>query len=71
MHGITSLGNIKKAIDIYKNSGGCMDNVPIGRFVYVSTSNAKAKQELWPVILKLTQRLKSIGLKKAGQDNSR
>jgi len=67
MHGITSLSNVLDAIKIYKDAGGNIKNVPIGRFVYVGESDAKAKEELWPTILQLTDRLKNVGLVKGGR----
>lgn len=67
MHGITSLENIMQALDIYKDAGGDIKTVPIGRFMYVSDTDENAKKELWPVILKLTERLKKVGLVKGGQ----
>ena len=67
MHGITSLENIIKALSIYKDAGGDISTTPIGRFMYVSDSDENAKKELWPTILKLTQRLKQVGLVKGGQ----
>jgi len=67
MHGITSMSNILEALKIYTNSGGNVKNVPFGRFIYVSQSDASAKKELWPTILKLTNKLKNIGLTKGGK----
>jgi len=67
MHGITSLSNVLDAVSIYKDAGGSIDNVPIGRFIYVSQSDEDAKKELWPTILKLTSRLKQVGLVKGGK----
>ncbi|HZF69762.1 LLM class flavin-dependent oxidoreductase [Sulfuricurvum sp.] len=67
MHGITSMPNVLEALNIYTNSGGDVKNVPFGRFVYVSQSDENAKKELWPTILKLTDRLKNVGLTKGGR----
>ncbi len=67
MHGITSMSNIVSALNIYKDAGGNMDNVPIGRFVYVSDSDENAKKELMDTIVKLTNRLKTVGLVKGGK----
>ncbi len=67
MHGITSLDNITEALKIYKGAGGDISNVPIGRFMYVSDTDENAKSELWPTILKLTDKLKKVGLIKGGQ----
>lgn len=67
MHGITSMSNIIDALNIYKDFGGSIDGVPIGRFIYVSDSDKNAKSELMETIIKLTDRLKMVGLVKGGK----
>lgn len=53
-HGITNSQNIERLLQTFRNAGGDVGNVPPGRFVYVSETDASAREELWPVILKLT-----------------
>lgn len=61
-HGIVSLANQRRVIKPYVEAGGDMSKVPFGRFVYVGESDASAREELWPTILKLTARLRGFRL---------
>lgn len=61
-HGITSMDNQRRLVRAFKDAGGDVQRVPFGRFVYVSETDASARKELWPTILKLTERLKGFGL---------
>lgn len=61
-HGITSMANQRRLVRAFKEAGGDVSRVPFGRFVYVSETDASARRELWPTILKLTARLKGFGL---------
>jgi alkanesulfonate monooxygenase SsuD/methylene tetrahydromethanopterin reductase-like flavin-dependent oxidoreductase (luciferase family) len=46
----------------FTDAGGEAARVPFGRFVYVSESDASAREELWPTVVKLAGRLKGFGL---------
>lgn len=59
-HGITNLAFAGELLRQFAAAGGDISRVPFGRFVYVSESDSAAKQELWPTILKITNRLKSL-----------
>jgi alkanesulfonate monooxygenase SsuD/methylene tetrahydromethanopterin reductase-like flavin-dependent oxidoreductase (luciferase family) len=61
-HGITSMENQRRLIHAYAAAGGDVRRVPFGRFVYVSETDESARTELWPTVLKLTERLKHFGL---------
>lgn len=61
-HGITSMENQRRLVRAFKEAGGDVRRVPFGRFVYVSESDASARKELWPTVLKLTERLRHFGL---------
>jgi alkanesulfonate monooxygenase SsuD/methylene tetrahydromethanopterin reductase-like flavin-dependent oxidoreductase (luciferase family) len=61
-HGITSMANQRRLMRAFVDAGGDPSGVPFGRFVYVSESDASARTELWPTVLKLTTRLKGFGL---------
>ncbi|ULA62628.1 MAG: LLM class flavin-dependent oxidoreductase [Nitrospira sp.] len=61
-HGIQSLPNVRRVMQAYASAGGSAPDVPVGRFVYVSESDASAKRELAPVILDLTDRLRRAGV---------
>ncbi|MCC6141653.1 MAG: LLM class flavin-dependent oxidoreductase [Nitrospira sp.] len=61
-HGIQSLPNVRRVMKAYASAGGSVSDVPVGRFVYVSESDASAKRELAPVILDLTDRLRRVGV---------
>ncbi len=61
-HGITNAGNVQRLLQSFKDAGGDPGKVPVGRFVYVSETDRSARRELWPVILRLTARMKSVGL---------
>lgn len=63
-HGITNAGNVERLLRSFRDGGGNVGNVPIGRFIYVGETDRASRQELWPAILKLTARLKSVGLAK-------
>lgn len=62
VHGITNLSHVRRIVAAFREAGGDMRPVPIGRFVYVSESDAAAKAELWPTVLKLTRRLGGLGV---------
>jgi alkanesulfonate monooxygenase SsuD/methylene tetrahydromethanopterin reductase-like flavin-dependent oxidoreductase (luciferase family) len=59
-HGIANMNRSRQLIRDFADAGGDVSQVPFGRFVYVSESDESAQRELWPVVLKLTSRLKSI-----------
>ncbi len=63
-HGINSLDAIRPVLSAFSAEGGNLADIPFGRFVYVSESDEQARAELWETILKLTSRLKSIGIAK-------
>lgn len=59
-HGIAKLAFAHHLLAVFSAAGGDVGKVPFGRFVYVSESDGRARDELWPTILKLTARLKFI-----------
>lgn len=61
-HGITNMANQRRMMCAYKEAGGVVERVPFGRFVYVSETDASAREELWPTVVKLAGRLKGFGL---------
>jgi alkanesulfonate monooxygenase SsuD/methylene tetrahydromethanopterin reductase-like flavin-dependent oxidoreductase (luciferase family) len=61
-HGIVSMANQRRVMRAYLDAGGDASSVPFGRFVYVGETDEKAREELWPTIVRLTTRLKSFGL---------
>lgn len=61
-HGITSMENQRRLVRAFKDAGGDARRIPFGRFVYVSETDASARQELWPTVLRLTERLRGFGL---------
>lgn len=61
-HGITSMDNQRRLVKAFSDAGGDVRRVPFGRFVYVSETDASARKELWPTVLKLTERLRGFGL---------
>lgn len=61
-HGISSMATLRPVIAAFAEAGGDVSNLPLGRFVYVSDSDTAARQEIWPVILDLTKRLRDNGL---------
>ncbi len=61
-HGIQSLPNICRIVRSFAEGGGEPCHVPIGRFVYVSTSDEAARDELLPVLQLLTERLRKAGI---------
>jgi alkanesulfonate monooxygenase SsuD/methylene tetrahydromethanopterin reductase-like flavin-dependent oxidoreductase (luciferase family) len=65
-HGISSAVNSARLVREFAAAGGDVSRVPFGRFVYVSDSDASAREELWPVVLNLTRRLKTIAARGAG-----
>lgn len=65
-HGINNLEAIRPVLQAYATEGGNLAEVPFGRFVYVSESDEQAREELWETVLKLTDRLKTIGISRRG-----
>lgn len=63
-HGIQSLANVRKILGAYGSEGGDVTTVPVGRFVYVGERDDSVRQELEPVIQRLTARLKQAGIPK-------
>ena len=61
-HGITNMDNQRRLIRAFVEAGGDISGVPFGRFVYVSETDASARAELWPTVVKLTQRLSGFKL---------
>jgi len=61
-HGITNMANQRRMMRAFTEAGGDVTRVPFGRFVYVSETNASAREELWPTVVKLSGRLKGFGL---------
>ncbi len=61
-HGITNMANQRRMMRAFKDAGGDVTRVPFGRFVYVSETDASAREELWPTVVKLAGRLKGFGL---------
>lgn len=61
-HGISSMATLRPVISAYAEAGGDLASLPLGRFVYVSDSDKTARQEIWPVVLDLTKRLRDNGL---------
>lgn len=61
-HGIQSLEHIRHLLNVFDAAGGQVESVPVGRFVYVSESDESARQELKPVIGKLTAHLRQVGI---------
>lgn len=61
-HGIINMPNQRRLMRAYVDAGGDPAGVPFGRFVYVSETDAAAREELWPTIIKLTTRLKGFRL---------
>ncbi len=61
-HGISSMATLRPVISAFAAAGGDLSTLPLGRFVYVSSSDNTARQEIWPVVLDLTRRLRDNGL---------
>ncbi len=65
-HGITAPAVNDALMAAFRRAGGDAARVPMGRFVYVSTSDEAARAEIWPTVLALTGRLRSIGIHRRG-----
>lgn len=61
-HGVTNLFNVRRIVKAFVAAGGDPRPVPIGRFVYVSDTDARAREELWPTVVKLTTRISGLGV---------
>lgn len=61
-HGIQSLSHIRYLLQVFQTAGGAVEDVPVGRFVYVSRTDELARAELMPVIHHLTIRLQKAGI---------
>jgi alkanesulfonate monooxygenase SsuD/methylene tetrahydromethanopterin reductase-like flavin-dependent oxidoreductase (luciferase family) len=49
-----SVDSIRRCVKAYKDAGGSMADVPIGRFVVVGETDEAARQAAWPAAEKLT-----------------
>lgn len=65
-HGITAPEVNDRLIAAFTTAGGDPGGLPVGRFVYVSASDAAARAEIWPTVLALTERLRTIGIHRRG-----
>ena len=65
-HGITTPEKAASLIAAYAGAGGDVTEAPYGRFVFVAQSDAEARQELWPTVLNLTERLRGIAKRRSG-----
>lgn len=61
-HGIQSLPNVRRIVGAFEKEGGNVRHVPIGRFLYVGTSDEAARRELLPALQLLTERLRKAGI---------
>lgn len=61
-HGITSMDNQRRIVRAFTDAGGDPARIPFGRFVYVSETDESARRELWPTVMKLTERLNGFKL---------
>lgn len=57
-HGIQSMANVQRILRAFSGEGGKVQDVPVGRFLYVSENDTDAAHELAPVIERLTGRLR-------------
>ncbi|CAI9084564.1 luciferase [Candidatus Methylacidiphilum fumarolicum] len=65
-HGIQSPTHLATILSAYRSGGGRPEQVPVGRFLYVSNDDRSAYRELFPVIEELTAFLRKIGITKRG-----
>lgn len=61
-HGITSPANQDRLMRAFALAGGDPATVPFGRFVYVGEDDDSARAEVWPTILRQTERLRTVAL---------
>lgn len=61
-HGISSMTSLRPVMEAYRDAGGDLSTLPLGRFIYVSDTDESARREIWPVVLDLTKRLRDNGL---------
>ncbi|WP_120188528.1 LLM class flavin-dependent oxidoreductase [Ammoniphilus oxalaticus] len=70
LHGIQSIDSLRRCLHIYKQSGGAVDSVPVGRFVYVGENDEQAREEIWPTLLDISAVFKRIRTERFAQINS-
>jgi alkanesulfonate monooxygenase SsuD/methylene tetrahydromethanopterin reductase-like flavin-dependent oxidoreductase (luciferase family) len=61
-HGIQAPASLRRCLGAYRDAGGEVASVPVGRFCYVGESDERARQEAWPTIVTQANRLHRIGL---------
>ena len=61
-HGIESTAFVERCLRTYRRHGGDVAQVPVGRFCYVGRTDAVARAEAWPVVVRQAERLRQIGL---------
>jgi alkanesulfonate monooxygenase SsuD/methylene tetrahydromethanopterin reductase-like flavin-dependent oxidoreductase (luciferase family) len=61
-HGINSLANLRPIVRAFRDAGGDTREMPFGRFIYVSETDAAARREVLPTVANLTTRMRTAGL---------
>jgi alkanesulfonate monooxygenase SsuD/methylene tetrahydromethanopterin reductase-like flavin-dependent oxidoreductase (luciferase family) len=61
-HGIESPTVLERCLRTYRLHGGDVASVPVSRFCYVGETDASARAEAWPVVVRQAARLHQIGL---------
>lgn len=61
-HGINSRAELRPVIAAFRDAGGDMDNLPLGRFVHVAETDAEAEAQVWPAVVRLTARMRQARL---------
>jgi alkanesulfonate monooxygenase SsuD/methylene tetrahydromethanopterin reductase-like flavin-dependent oxidoreductase (luciferase family) len=62
LHGIQSPRTLERCLRTYRQHGGDVSAVPVGRFCYVGETDAIARSEVWPTVVQQANRLRQVGL---------
>jgi alkanesulfonate monooxygenase SsuD/methylene tetrahydromethanopterin reductase-like flavin-dependent oxidoreductase (luciferase family) len=64
--GIQSPVSLHRCLTSYAGHGGDVSRVPVGRFCYVGESDTQARKDIWPIAVRLAERLHGIGIWRGG-----
>lgn len=65
-HGIQSPASLARCLRTFSEHGGQAAEVPVGRFCFVAESDDAARRQVWPTVVRLTERLREIGIHRRG-----
>ena len=59
---LQSPASLHRCLDLYARHGGDRGNAPVERFCFVAESDAAAREQAWPIVTELVERLSHSGI---------